>query len=102
MTSRSLNCLVHAATAAQDSYQGLVNLFLRGQKGKSCVHITGHLIARRCEILVLSILAATEAAEVQCERVISGRAQHHSECVVNLPIRVALMEQEDSGSDFPG
>src|SRR6185436_17853787 len=102
MTPRRLDCLIHTATATDNSEHRLVYQFLRRQEFQRRVDVSRHLVSRRCEILELSVLASPESAEVQRERIVSSAAQHHSEVVVDLAIRIALMKQQHTRPGFPG
>src|SRR5262245_37732199 len=102
MTTRRLNRLIHTTTAADHSQHRFVHEILCGEKTESRVNIGRHLVACRGEVRILSVLAASKASKIQRERVVPGGTQHGSECVVNLPIRVALVEQENSRSDLSG
>src|SRR5207244_1708478 len=64
MTTRGLNRLVYATTAADNSHHGFVHGFLGREEFERCIDITGHLVAPRSEVRILRVLASAEAAKI--------------------------------------
>src|SRR5262245_36915709 len=96
MTPGRLDRLIHTATAGDDTVLWFVYDLLRGQELQRGIDVARHLVTRGSEVFVLRIFASAESAEVQSQCVVSRRAQHGPEVVVDLAIRVALMKQQQS------
>jgi len=95
MMLASVNGFIHSAVTPEDTKGSRVNSALGLQETQGCINVTFHdLLLFRCRFLYRPTWLPTEATEIECQHVISSGVEHGRKVIIDLTIRIALVQQK--------